>query len=329
MTSLRIYHTEDADPKLVLKKQITVVGFGSQGSAFALNLRDSGCNVQVALRTDSPSRQAVLSERLPLRSLETAWKSDIIVFAIPDQEQPGFYRKHFPENDAAGRTLIFLHGLNIHFGNIQPNPLYDVVLIAPHGPGKDLRNKFVSGKGMSCFLAAAANHSGAAVATGLSVAANIGAGKAGIYETSFAHETLGDLFGEQTLLVGGLAGLAMAVFQTMVEMGIPIENAHLETVHQLRLLASLLEEHGPAGLIDRVSRTAAFGSLTAMDRLFDRQFRGKLEDVYRHIESGEFNRELMADAEQGFPKLRLLLSKVREHQAQLTMEQFNRGRSES
>ncbi len=136
MPQLRIYHSEDCDPKFILKSQITVVGYGSQGRALALNLRDSGCNVQVALREASPSRQQVLSERLPLRSIESVSKSDVIIFAIPDQEQPEFYRRYFPEKDTAKRSLVFLHGLNIHFRNIIPSPSYDVILVGAARTGK-------------------------------------------------------------------------------------------------------------------------------------------------------------------------------------------------
>ncbi len=329
MTPSRIYYSADCDPEFILKKQITVVGYGSQGRAFALNLRDSGCNVQVALRENSASRQQVLSERLPLRSMAAVDKSDVVIFAIPDHEQPDFYRCYFSNEDRSNRMLVFLHGLNIHFGNIVPNPGYDVVLLAPHGPGKELRDKYVQGSGMSCFLAVAGDVSGRALRTGLSLAAAIGADKAGIYETTFEHETLGDLFGEQTLLVGGLAGLTMAVFQTMIENGIPQENAYLETVHQLRMLASMIEEHGPAGMIEHVSKTAAYGSLESMQTLFDRQLEDKLQEIFGGIKSGEFNKRLLADAAKGFPVLKQLLNAAREDQCQQTTAKFAGREKES
>ena len=329
MARSRIYHGTDCDPEFILKKQITVIGYGSQGRAFALNLRDSGCNVQVALRENSTSRQQVLSERLPLRSMAAVAKSDVVIFAIPDHEQPDFYRSHFSNEDRGNRLLVFLHGLNIHFGNIVPNPRYDVILLAPHGPGKDLRDQYVQGSGMSCFLAVAQDISGRALKTGLSLAAAIGADKAGIYETTFEHETLGDLFGEQTLLVGGLAGLTMAVFQTMIENGIPPENAYLETVHQLRMLASMIEEHGPAGMIEHVSKTAAYGSLESIQTLFDRQFGDKLQEIFGGIKSGEFNGRLMTDAAKGFPLLKQLLKAAHEDQCQQTAAKFARREKES
>jgi ketol-acid reductoisomerase len=329
MTSLRIYRSADCDSEFILKKQITVVGYGSQGRAFSLNLRDSGYNVQVALRESSASRQQVLSERLPLRSMAAVEKSDVVIIAMPDHEQPKFYQEHFSPEDRGNRLLVFLHGLNIHFGNIVPNPGYDVILLAPHGPGKELRDRYVQGSGMSCFLAVAQDMSGKALKTGLSLAAAIGAGKAGIYKTTFEHETLGDLFGEQTLLVGGLAGLTRAVFQTMIDNGIPPENAHLETVHQLRLLASMIEEHGPAGMIERVSKTAAFGSLESMQTLFDREFRDKLQATLEGIKAGEFNKRLMADAAEGFPVLKQLLNAAREDPCQKTTAKFSRQEKES
>jgi ketol-acid reductoisomerase len=263
-----------------------------------------------------------------LRSMAAVDKSDVVIFAIPDHEQPDFYRHHFSNEDRSNRTLVFLHGLNIHFGNIVPNPAYDVVLLAPHGPGKDLRDKYVRGKGMSCFLAVARDSSGKALKTGLSMAAAIGADRAGIYETTFEHETLGDLFGEQTLLVGGLAGLTTIVFQTMIENGIPPENAYLETVHQLRMLATMIEESGTAGMIERVSKTAAYGSLEAIQTLFDRQFANRLQEIFGDIKSGEFNRRLLADAANGFPDLKQRLSAAREDQCQKTTAKFSHRQEE-
>ncbi len=329
MTTARVYRSGDCDLNIILKKQITIIGYGSQGQAFALNLRDSGCNVQVALRDNSPSRQQVLAERLPLRSLASVGKSDVIVFAIPDHEQPDFYRAHFPAADRSNRLLVFLHGLNIHFGNIVPSTGYDVVLLAPHGPGKDLRERYVKGSGLSCFLAVAQDASGKALPAGLSLAAAIGADKAGIHETTFEHETLGDLFGEQTLLVGGLAGLTTAVFETMIQNGIPAENAYLETVYQLRMLASMVEEYGPAGMIERVSKTAAYGSLESMQIVFDRQFRDHLQEIFGGIKSGDFNSRLMADAESGFPVLKQLLSAALNDRCQKITAKFFRQKEES
>jgi ketol-acid reductoisomerase len=203
------------------------------------------------------------------------------------------------------------------------------VLLAPHGPGRDLRDNYVQGKGLSCFLAVAQDASGRALKTGLSLAAAIGADNAGIYETTFEHETLGDLFGEQTLLVGGLAGLTMAVFQTMINNGIPPENAYLETVYQLRMLASMIEEHGPAGMIEQVSKTAACGSLESMQTLFGRQFGERLQGIFGDIESGEFNKRLMADASKGFPILKQLLGAAREDPCQKTAAKFFRRKEES
>lgn len=323
MTPLRVLHSADCDLGHIRSRQITVVGFGSQGRAFALNLRDSGCNVHVALREESTSKQQVMAEKLPLRSLEAVSKSEVIVFAFPDHGQPSFYERSFTETDRVNRTLVFLHGLNIHFGNIKPNPAYDVLLLAPHGPGRDLRDKYVNGGGLSCFLAVAQDPSGRARETGLALAAAIGADRAGVYETTFEHETLGDLFGEQTLLVGGLAGLTMSVFGAMIRSGIPPENTYLETVKQLQLLSSMIEQFGPAGMIERVSKTAAFGSLEAMQKLFGRQFEHKLNEVFEDIESGEFNRRLSEDAAAGFPKLKRLLQEARLDQCQKAIAEFS------
>jgi ketol-acid reductoisomerase len=328
MAPLKVYHTADCDRTLILNRQITVVGYGSQGRAFALNLSDSGCNVQVALRDDSPSRQRVYADKLPLRSFGSVGKSDIIVFAFPDHEQPEFYRSYLLDTGGQIKTIVFLHGLNVHFGNITFNSRHDVLLLAPHGPGADLRDRYLSGEGLSCFLAVGQDASGNAHATALALAAAIGADKAGIYETTFKDETLGDLFGEQTLLVGGLAGLTLSVFRTMVEHGLPPENAYLETVKQLKLLANMVEQHGPAGMVSRVSKTAAYGSLTAMPKLFDERFRTRLEELFHAIESGEFNRQLRTEATEGFPALNGLMRTLKGSICQQTSEHFKPTGSE-
>lgn len=322
MTPIKIYHSADCDRGLLRNAQITVVGYGSQGRAFALNLSDSGCNVQVALREDSRSRQRVFADRLPLRSFDAVGTSDIIIFAFPDHEQPEFYRKYLFATGNHPKTIVFLHGLNVHFRNITFNPRHDVVLLAPHGPGADLRAKYLLGEGLSCFLAVEQDVSGKSRDIGLALAAAIAADKAGIFETTFKDETIGDLFGEQALLVGGLAGLTSAVFETMVQHGIPPENAYLETVRQLKLLAMMIERFGTAGMIERVSRTAAFGSTQAIPLLFDSHFHAKLESIYHAVESGEFNEHLTKEAQAGFVTLDKALRKMHRSECQETSERL-------
>ncbi len=321
MSEPRIYFERDCDRSLLKKKRIAVVGYGSQGRAFALNLRDSGCSVTVLLRQSSYARDVAVGEGIKAGDLGDVIDFEIIVFAFPDHEQPAFYDQYLG-NDTEQRTFVFLHGSNFHFGNIMFQRTHDVVLIAPHGPGHDVRAKYLDGSGLSCFFAVGQDVSGSAKPIGLAVAEAIGAGKAGIYETTFHDETIGDLFGEQTLLVGGLAGLTDSVFRTMIDQGIPEHNAYLETIKQLRLLAAMIEKHGPAGMISNVSKTAAFGSLLAMPSLFDQTFQQRLEAIFYAIEDGEFNKLLLEEASNGFQTHDRLLRLIMERQSQKVSEQF-------
>ncbi len=323
MSVPRVFHSADCDRSQIVGKRIGVIGYGSQGRAFALNLRDSGCTVRVLLRGESRSLDAARAEGCAVASLEDAAVCEIVILAIPDHEQAAVYDR-FLRSAARPLTIVLLHGSNFHFKNVAFRAQDDVVLVAPHGPGRDLRDKYLDGSGLSCFVACGQDTSGTALSTALAVADAIGAGKAGIHETTMAAETIGDLFGEQTLLVGGLAGLTDAVFRTMVDKGISPENAYLETIKQLRLLAAMIEEHGPAGMIERVSKTAGYGSLLAMPSLFDDVFMKRLEAIYYAIESGEFNRLLQEEAAAGFETFRQLLAIVARRESQKVSEQFNK-----
>lgn len=316
MTAGQIYYARDCDRSSLTDKRLAVVGFGSQGRAFALNLRDSGCEVSVILREKSPNRESARSEGLSVLAESEAGSFDIIILAIPDHAQMGFYRECLQNTGGRRRTIVLLHGLNFHFENIRFSEREDVILLAPHGPGVDLRRLYVEGRGLSCFFAVGQNPSGNAEETGLALADAVGCSRAGIHETTFAEETIGDLFGEQALLVGGLAGLTDAVMETMVNSGLPEKNVRLETVAQLRLLAAMIEHHGPAGMIQRVSRTAGLGALEAIPKLFDRSFKKKLAQLYAGIESGEFNRNLLADAVSDFTRFNELLEEFRNRPSQ-------------
>lgn len=321
MTEVRVYRDSDCDRSVLENKRIAVVGYGSQGRAFARNLSDSGCDVTVHLRDDSGSRERVAKDGLRMESITAVAGFEIVILAFPDHEQPEFY-DHYFANHNENRVFVLLHGSNFHFGNIVFYRNHDVILIAPHGPGTDLRDNYVSGTGLSCFFAIGQDASGMAKSLGLALASAIGAGKAGIYETTFHDETVGDLFGEQTLLVGGLAGLTDAVFRTLVDKGIPPVNAYLETIAQLRLLSTMIEKHGPGGMIARVSKTAAFGSLLAMPSLFDETFHQRLEAIYYAIEGGEFNQLLRDEAKSGFRDFEGLMKLMMERKSQKITEQF-------
>ncbi len=323
MSALRVFHSADCDRSLLVGKRIGVIGFGSQGRAFALNLRDSGCDVRVLLRAGSRSTGAARTDGSAVAGLEEAAVCEIVILAIPDHEQAAVYDR-FLKSAARPLTIVLLHGSNFHFKNVLFRSQDDVILVAPHGPGRDLRENYLNDSGLSCFVACGQDTSGIALSTALAIADAIGAGRAGIYETTMAAEAIGDLFGEQTLLVGGLAGLTDAVFRTMVDKGISPENAYLETIKQLKLLAAMIEAHGPAGMIERVSKTAGYGSLLAMPSLFDDVFMKRLEAIYYAIESGEFNRLLQEEAAEGFETFRQLLAIVARRESQKVTEQFNK-----
>jgi len=323
MSSLRVFYSADCSRAALDGKRIGVIGHGSQGRAFALNLKDSGCEVTVHVREGSKSRALAASEGLPVADLARTADCDIVIFALPDHEQPSVYDKYL-RTVSRPQTIVLLHGSNFHFKNIAFRSSDDVVLVAPHGPGRDLRENYVNGSGLSCFIAVGQDASGRAQATTLAIADAIGAGTAGIYETTIAAETIGDLFGEQTLLVGGLAGLTDAVVRTMLDRGLSPENAYLETIKQLRLLAAMIEAHGPAGMIARVSRTAGYGSLLAMPSLFDDVFMKRLEAIYYAIESGQFNQLLRDEAAAGFTTYQQLLDIVSRRASQQISDQFQR-----
>ncbi|MGB5107109.1 MAG: ketol-acid reductoisomerase [Candidatus Zixiibacteriota bacterium] len=327
MIDSKVYFETDCDRSVLKDKRIAVVGYGSQGRAFVLNLRDSGCDVSVLLRLDSSSGDAATGEGVKVDVLTSITDFDVIIFAFPDHEQPSLYYEFF-SNDAAMRHFVLLHGSNFHFGNIAFRENHDVILVAPHGPGSDLRENYLDGSGLSCFLAVGQDSSTHAKAIGLALAASIGAGKAGIFETTFKDETIGDLFGEQTLLVGGMAGLTDAVFRTMVDKGIPPANAYLETIKQLRLLAAMIEKFGPAGMIERVSKTAGFGSLLAIPSLFDQLFQQRLEAIFYAIRGGEFNQLLTEEAQNGFQMYDGLLRLMKQRESQKISEEFSNKENE-
>ncbi len=324
MPESRVYQTSDCDRGKIKGKRITVVGYGSQGRAFALNLRDCGMDVRVALRDSSPSLAEAKADGIEVSSLAQAADADIIILAIPDHEHTLFYDDCLKEKSSHKQIIVFLSGANVYYDNIDFDSRHDVILIAPHGPGSDLREKYLSGAGLSCFLAITPNASEKAKEIGLAIADAIGCSQAGIYETTFRDEAIGDLFGEQALLVGGLAGMTMAVFDKLVDRGLKPEHAYLETVAQLKLLASMIEKYGPAGMMARVSKTALSGSLMAMLLLFNEDFDQRLDKIYEFVASGEFNKFLQNEACNGFVKTREMLKLLHDDPCQQAAETFDR-----
>ena len=239
---MKVYYEQDADLGLITKKKVAVIGYGSQGHAHALNLRDSGAkNVVVALRDGSPSAAKAEGEGLKVMGIaEAAAWCDLIMFTMPDELQAETYKKYVHDNLREGAAIAFAHGLNVHFGLIEPKPGVDVIMMAPKGPGHTVRGEFVKGGGVPCLVAVHTNASGRALEIGLSYCSGIGGGRSGIIETDFKEECETDLFGEQAVLCGGVTHLIQAGFETLVEAGYAPEMAYFECLHETKLIVDLL-----------------------------------------------------------------------------------------
>lgn len=275
-------------------KTIAILGYGSQGRAIALNLRDSGCVVVIGLRSDSMSRRQARRDRFKqIHTVSKAVsKADIVCFAFPDHLHGRVYKKDIGKNLTTNSTLWFLHGLSAHFRFVVPPEDCDVILIAPHAPGETVREKYLSKSSFSAFYAVFQDKSGSALKTTLDIARAIGINKRGLVPTTFEAEALGDLFGEQAVLCGGLAALVKNGFEVLVENGIPPENAYLEVAYQLDLIVELIKRHGLEGMFKRISVAARYGSLLAGPRIIDRSVKKRMEKVFREIQSGHFSRRL-------------------------------------
>ncbi|MFH1892738.1 MAG: ketol-acid reductoisomerase [Candidatus Zixiibacteriota bacterium] len=301
---MKVYRDKDADIPILREKSLAVVGYGNQGSAFAKNLRDSGLNVSVALPESSRTIPTAISDGFPVISNDDVHRADIILMMLPDHLHGEFCSAHLDRRLNKGQCLVFAHGYSIHFGLVSPPNGILCSLVAPHGPGKDLRAAFKNGDGISCFVAAHPEKSAASLRIAVAIAYTIGCTRMGAFKTTFAHETLGDLFGEQALLCGGLTHLTMAVFETLIANGIPAENAYLETAHQLELLAGLIRKHGISGMLDRISRTAQFGTVIAESLFANKKLKTDLQKLFDDVASGRFTDRWSGEYRAGYPQIR-------------------------
>lgn len=276
------------------KKQVTVVGYGSQGRAIALNLRDSGYKVVIGLRNRSKSRTKARRDKFStiLTVSEAVRQSPVIVVAIPDHEHGRVFERDIRESLSSGSTLVFLHGLSVHFGLVKAPKSCDVILIAPHAPGVALRDKYLSDRSVSAFIAIAQNPSRLAWKTARQLAGGIGIAPKRQIRTTFEHEAIGDIFGEQAVLCGGMATLIKHGFDTLVESGIPPDHAWLEVAYQLDLIIDLIKKHGISGMFGRVSVAARYGSLLAGPRIIDQSVKRRMNRELAGIRSGRFARSL-------------------------------------
>ncbi len=291
----------------LLSGKVAVLGYGSQGHAHALNLADSGVEVEVGLRSGSASREAAEAAGLTVRPVADAVRgAQLVSILLPDQAQPAVYAAEVAPNLEPGAALLFAHGFNVHYGRIAPDSSHDVIMVAPKGPGHIVRRLYEQGLGTPAIVAVHQDASGKAFALALAYGAGIGAGRAGMIETTFQEETETDLFGEQAVLCGGTAELVRAGFETLVEAGYQPEVAYYECLHELKLIVDVIWEGGLAGMRYSVSDTAEFGDLTRGPRVIDEHVRDTMRTLLREIQDGTFAREWIADMDAGEPRLREL-----------------------
>ena len=295
----RVYREADVGNE-IMQKKIAILGFGSQGHAHALNLKDSGCEVAVGLYEGSKSWPRAEEAGLQVMTIPEAVRwADVVMMLLPDEKQPAVYRSEVEPNLSDGDLMLFAHGFNIHFNQIVVPSEVDLGLVAPKGPGHVLRRLYVEGNGMPALFAAGNDASGEARDLILSYARGIGCGRAGILETTFAEETETDLFGEQAVLCGGLTALLKAGFDTLVEAGYQPELAYYECVNELKLIVDLIYEGGLAGMRYSISNTAEYGDYTAGPRLIDESVKERMQDILSDIQSGRFAKDWVLENEAG------------------------------
>ncbi len=309
-----MFYEADANPSLLLGKKVAVIGYGSQGHAHALNLADSGVEVMVGLRPGSPSAAKAADAGLKTASVADASKwADVVMILAPDTAQKKIYEEEIAPNLVAGNAVLFAHGFNIRYGQVNPAADIDVAMVAPKGPGHLLRRTYEEGGGIPSLIAVHQDPTGTAKELALSYAHHIGSTRAGVLETTFAEETETDLFGEQTVLCGGLSALVRAGFETLVEAGYQPESAYFECLHELKLIVDLLYEHGLSGMWFSVSETAEYGGLTRGPRVIGSQVKEEMKKVLSEIQSGQFAEEGVAENEAGQPNFAKLRAEAEAH----------------
>jgi ketol-acid reductoisomerase len=311
-----IYYDKDADKTLLKNTTVAIVGFGSQGHAHAMNLRDSGVNVIVSeLKSDkNPNYKAAIEAGFEVvEAAEAAKRGDIIVILVPDTIQKKVYETQIKDNLSPGNALMFAHGFNIHFGCIEPAANIDVFMIAPKGPGHLVRDEFVKGHGVPCLVAIHQDASGQAMQKALAYGSALGGGRGGIIETTFKEETETDLFGEQAVLCGGSAALIKAGFETLVEAGYQPEIAYFEVLHEMKLIVDLYYRGGLAFMNYSVSDTAEFGGMLIGPQIITAETKKTMKKVLERIQNGEFAKQWLAEWEAGCPNFEKMRQADREH----------------
>jgi len=311
---MKVYYDKDADPATLKDKAIAVIGYGAQGYAHANNLRDSGFEVIVGLRRDSPSRAKAEAAGLTVQdTAEAAFNGDVVMMLVPDELAPNIYEQEIAPNLMPGNYLAFAHGFSIHFKKIVPPEGVNVFMVAPKGPGHLVRHEYTQGRGVPCLLAVHQDPSGDTSKVGLAYASGIGGGRAGVLDTTFREETETDLFGEQAVLCGGLTSLIQAGFETLVEAGYSPEMAYFECVHEVKLIVDLIYEGGIANMRYSVSNTAEYGDLTRGPRVINGSVRDEMRRLLKDVQSGAFADEWMAEHEAGKTQFKELEQRAVSH----------------
>ena len=321
---MRVYYDRDADVNLIKNKNVAIIGYGSQGHAHASNLRDSGVDtVKIALREGSTSATKAEAAGFEVLSVtDAATWADVMMMAAPDELQANIYKDHLRDEMRDGAGLAFAHGLNIHFGLIEPRQDLDIFMVAPKGPGHTVRSEYVRGGGVPCLLAVQQNSSGNANEIGLSYACAIGGGRAGVIETSFKEECETDLFGEQVVLCGGLTALITAGFETLVEAGYAPEMAYFECLHEVKLIVDLIYEGGIANMRYSISNTAEYGDHSRGPRIVNDAVRDEMKKILEDIQSGKFTREWVLECGANQPSFKAMRRRAAEHPIEKVGEQL-------
>jgi len=309
-----ISYEVDADPALLASRRVAVIGYGSQGHAHALNLKESGIDVRVGLREGSASRTKAEAAGLRVTTVaEATSEADVVMILLPDTEQKAVYEADIEPNLSDGDALLFAHGFNIRFGQIKPPTGIDVGMVAPKGPGHLVRRTYEAGGGVPALIAVSQDASGKARALSLSYAHAIGATRAGVLDTTFEEETETDLFGEQVVLCGGVTELVMAGYETLVEAGYQPESAYFECLHELKLIVDLMYENGISGMRFSISDTAEYGDLTRGPRIINDATRAEMKKILGEIRDGTFAEEWIAENRAGRPRYNELKARGQEH----------------
>ncbi|MBA3893312.1 MAG: ketol-acid reductoisomerase [Gemmatimonadales bacterium] len=312
--SVRVYYDADTDPRRLEGRTFAIVGYGSQGHAHALNLRDGGARVIVGLRTGSQSAERARAARLDVRPVSAAAAAaDTIMMLVPDQDMRGIYDRDVAPGLAAGKTLMFAHGFNIHYGEITPPAGVDVSMVAPKSPGHLVRSEYEAGRGVPALVAVHQDASGDALANALAYAAGIGCARAGVIETSFREETETDLFGEQAVLCGGVTALVKAGFETLTAAGYRPEMAYFECLHELKLIVDLMYRGGMQFMRHSISDTAEYGDYTRGPRVITEETRAEMRRILEEVQNGSFAREWLEENRNGRPNFERLRQEDRDH----------------